>query len=61
VIKSQFLFCRHCGPGLKISRTGCGQNPVRSISYWMLALDNNIPGQAFTSMTVNVLNQRFLN
>jgi len=27
----------------------------------MLALDNNIPGQAFTSMTIEALNQSCLN
>jgi len=32
--------------------SGAGLNPVKSIVCWMLV---------FTSMTVNVLNQRFLN
>jgi len=50
-IKSKNLLSRHSGPGLKISRTGSGQNPVKSIVCWMLV---------FTSMTVYILNQRFL-
>ena len=43
LIKSQNTFSRH---------SGVGQNPVKTIVYWMLV---------FTSMTIKILNQSFTN
>ncbi len=50
--KLQNSFGRHSGTGLRHTSTGSGQNPVKTIVYWMLV---------FTSMTIKILNQCFLN
>ncbi len=50
--KLQNSFSRHSGTGLLHTSTGSGQNPVKTIVYWMLV---------FTSMTIKILNQSFLN
>ncbi|MCH8847339.1 MAG: hypothetical protein IIC11_11510 [Proteobacteria bacterium] len=50
--KLQNSFSRHSGTGLRHTSTGSGQNPVKTIVYWMLV---------FTSMTIKILNLSFPN